>query len=85
MSLIVENALKSKFAIAKQRTAVYAIDGTYLGMFDPTEPGEDIDLEPEISREELMRRLAESGGRGRKLSDILDELKAGVNPLGAQE
>jgi hypothetical protein len=74
MSLIVDISLKPKFAAVKQRSAVYATDGTYLGIFDPGEPGEGADLEPKVSYEEMKRRIATE--KGRPLADILRDLEA---------
>lgn len=76
MSIIVQNSLKRKFTMMEKRCAIYALDGTYLGMFDPNIPGENIDLESEPTIEELRRRLVESDGKGRKIADILRDLEA---------
>ena len=74
--MIVPNSLRAKFANAGNAIELCDEDGTVLGVFTPNTDKKKYSLDREISYEEAMRRVAESDGKGRSLSDILRDLDA---------
>jgi hypothetical protein len=74
--MILPNALKAKFANVGNTIELCTEDGTVLGVFTPNAEKKKYNLDREISYEEAMRRVAESDGKGRKLTDILRDLEA---------
>lgn len=71
--VIVNDPLHSKLATAEGAVEVYGRDGKLLGHFTRTTEVKTIQLDPDISKEELDARFAAGGGR--PLADILRDLR----------
>ena len=72
--IIADEAMQKKLGAADEPMMICAPDGTVLGYFTPTGQ-EKLNLQPQISDEEIQRRIAAGGGR--KLKDILRDLESG--------
>lgn len=70
--LIVPEAMKAKLANAEEPIRMCTSDGHVLGYFTPAK-AKKINLDPGISEEEFMRRVAEGGGQ--TIEEIFKELE----------
>lgn len=73
--MIVPEAMKAKLAKADAPIEMCSSDGRVLGYFTPAKAGRKLNLDPGISDEELMRRVAEEDEF--TLVEIFRELEAG--------
>ena len=71
--VVLESALLSKLANLVQPVELCDESGRVVGQFTPAFVPVPSDLEPQVSNEELQRRLA--GGGGRTLEQILSDLE----------
>jgi hypothetical protein len=73
MSILIADApLTTRLAAVDAPLAICTSDGRVLGYFTPAKEAKPFKLDPEISEEEIERRLAAGGGR--PLADILRDL-----------
>lgn len=71
--VIADEKMTAKLDAAGEPAMICTLDGRVLGYFTPAPPAR-LNLEPQISEEELQRREQEGGGRN--LADILRDLEA---------
>ncbi len=73
-SIIADEQMQAKLGNGDEPVMICSADGTVLGYFTPTTPApRKLNLQPQVSDEELTRR--EKAGGGRKLADILSDLE----------
>ena len=70
--IIADEHMQTKLGGAGEPAMICTADGRVLGYFTPTPP-QRLKLEPQISEEEIERRIKAGGGR--KLADILRDLE----------
>ncbi|HEY1190749.1 MAG TPA: hypothetical protein VGE74_24170 [Gemmata sp.] len=74
--IIADEAMQAKLMRAGEPVMICTADGTVLGYFTPTTPPQKLNLEPQISEEELARRLADRNAPTYTTEEIISDLKA---------
>lgn len=57
--IIADEGMQKKLGKADEPVMICTADGTVLGYFTPATPTEKLKLQPQISEEEIARRLAD--------------------------
>jgi hypothetical protein len=74
--IIADEAMQKKLGNADQPAMICAPDGTVIGYFTPTTPPQKLLLEPQISIEELERRIADKTSPTYTTEEIIAYLRS---------
>jgi hypothetical protein len=73
--IIADENMQKKLGNAGEPVMICAPDGTVLGYFTPTTPTEKLKLQPQISEEEIARRLADRTSPTYTTEEIIQYLR----------
>lgn len=74
--IIADEQMRAKLGNASEPVMICAADGTVLGYFTPTSPTQQkLKLEPQISEEEIARRLADTTSPTYTTEEVLRHLR----------
>jgi hypothetical protein len=73
--IIVDEQTQAKLAKSNMPALLCAADGTVLGYFTPPTPAEKLKLQPQISEEEMARRLADTTSPTYTTEEVMRHLK----------
>jgi hypothetical protein len=73
--IIADEAMQKKLGTGPEPVMICAPDGTVLGYFTPSGPQEKLKLQPQISEEEMARRMADPSP-GYTTEEVLQYLKS---------
>jgi hypothetical protein len=73
--VIADEQMRAKLCKTHEPLLVCAADGTVLGYFTPT-PSQQLDLQPKISEEELLRREEDITAPRHTTAEVIAKLRA---------
>lgn len=73
--IIADEAMQKKLGAGDQPVMICAPDGTVLGYFTPTTP-QKLNLQPQISEEEIARRVADTTSPTYTTDEIIAYLRS---------
>jgi hypothetical protein len=78
--IIMDENMQKKLSNTDQPAMICSPDGTVLGYFTPTQPQKKLNLQPQISEEEMARRMADTspGYTTEEVFQYLKSLKKGA-------
>lgn len=73
--IIADEQMRAKLAAGNEPVMICAADGTVLGYFTPTTPPQKLKLQPQISEEEIARRIADTTSPTYTTEEVLKYLR----------
>ena len=73
--IIADEALRAKLGRHTEPVMICAADGQVLGYFTPATPTTKLNLQPQISEEEIQRRIADTTAPRHTTAEVLQRLR----------